>query len=87
MAIFKTYLELEGYFNKDEQGWCGYRLEVASEDGINVTYRKVFDSNGRIDSEEILTGVITKTEEEMLYITLQNGQVLRYSLKEKKLLL
>jgi hypothetical protein len=24
MITFKTHKELEGYFSKDEQGWCGY---------------------------------------------------------------
>ncbi len=86
MTAFKAYKELEGYFNKDEQGWCGYRIEVICEDE-NVTHRKYFDSNGTIESEEILKGTVTKTESEIVYITLQNGHLLEYSLKERKLIL
>jgi hypothetical protein len=52
-----------------------------------VIYRKYFDANGAIDSEQILNGIITKIENEIVYITLQNGHLLEYSLKERKLIL
>jgi hypothetical protein len=85
MITFKTYRDLEGYFNKDEQGWCGYRIEVICEDG-KVTYRHFFDANGRVESEKVLQGKITRTENDIVYITLENGLLLEYSLKEEKLI-
>jgi hypothetical protein len=71
MITFKTYRELEGAFNKDEQGWCGYCIEVTCEEG-KVLYRHFFDAN--------------KIENDIAYITLQNGHLLEYSLTEKKLI-
>jgi len=85
MITFKTYRELEGAFNKDEQGWCGYCIEVICEEG-KVLYRHFFDANGRIESEKVIEGNFIKIENDIAYITLQNGHLLEYSLTEKKLI-
>lgn len=86
MITFKAYRDLEGSFNKDEQGWCGYRIEVACTDGKNVTYSKYYDRNGIIEGMITLSGQITNVESDIVHISLENGHLLEYSLKEKKLI-
>jgi len=45
----------EGYFDKDEQGWCSHRVTITS-DGERVTIRRSGDDNGARPYDETVEG-------------------------------
>jgi len=54
----------EGYFDKDEQGWCARCVEVSTE-GDRVTIRRHGDDNGIRAYDETKVGKIGKTWPEL----------------------
>ncbi|GAB4111777.1 MAG: hypothetical protein OHK0057_32970 [Thermoflexibacter sp.] len=85
--IFKSIYEESGYFDKDAQGWCAYIVEIACEDGKNVTIRRFFDANGYIADDNLRHGIVQEISNDVVTILLERGEKLYYSLQEKRLVI
>jgi hypothetical protein len=85
ILTFKSSYEESGYFDKDEQGWCAYYVEISCEDGVNVTMRRYFNANGYIHEDVTYFGEIQNIDNEIVSILLNTGRTVRYSLSNRRL--
>lgn len=85
--IFKSAYEESGYFDKDAQGWCAYIVEIACEDGKNVTIRRFFDANGYITDNSLRHGIVQEVNKDIVTILLDRGERFYYSLQEQRLVI
>lgn len=63
--------ELEGYFDKDEQGWCATRIEIQIRPDGAVTLRDWYDANGRIPSDRHYRGRVLSQFGQTLLLQLE----------------
>jgi hypothetical protein len=51
----------DGYFDKDEQGWCSHNVAI-TQDGVHVRVHRWGDDNGLRPHEDHLEGDIVAVE-------------------------
>lgn len=85
MIVINSDYETSGMFDKDEQGWCSYRITVSCSNGKDVSIRNYYDANGIIRSDFTRCGTIEKKENNLVYIKLVNDTTLVFDLEQQKI--
>jgi hypothetical protein len=63
--------ETDGYFDKDEQGWCARRFELEIWPNGSVTLHDFFDANGLIRADNFYLGKVIAQTEDTLTLLVQ----------------
>jgi hypothetical protein len=75
----------EGYFDKDEQGWCSRNVDVV-QTGARVLVHRWGDDNGARPHDERLEGEIAAHFEDLGLVTFSGGlAAVRFNLKTRRL--
>ncbi len=82
---FNSHYELpDGSFDKDEQGWYAEYLHIVCEDSIHIKFRQYHDAKGIIRSDYTLEGKVLEVRSGIVWILLNNGRQLQFSLESNK---
>jgi hypothetical protein len=76
--------EEDGYFDKDEQGWCARKIDI-SQEGRRVSIHRWYDANGIIRSDETMAGTIERVDADTASILVDDGRWLRFDLRARVL--
>ena len=79
-----TYYEQDGYFDKDEQGWCATLIAI-SQEGARVSIRRWHDANGILRSDEKWQGTIGEQQGDRVTLLLDGGGTFTFDLKARRL--
>lgn len=72
--------EVDGYFDKDEQGWCSTMIEV-TQTGRRVRVRVWHDANGVLRSDHTREGTIGEETDEKIALRCDDGTVFWFDKK------